>query len=46
VFLYHDRKWIEEALSNIIKNAIGHTDINGKIEIGLDIFISINLLWK
>lgn len=36
VFLYHDRKWISEALSNIIKNAIEHTGINGKIEIGLE----------
>lgn len=36
IYLYHDRKWIAEALSNIIKNAIEHTDMNGKIEIGLE----------
>ncbi|WP_195986549.1 HAMP domain-containing sensor histidine kinase [Clostridium sp. D53t1_180928_C8] len=33
---YHDRKWIAEALSNIIKNAIEHTDVNGKIEVGVE----------
>lgn len=31
--LRHDRKWISEALSNIIKNGIEHTDNGGKIEI-------------
>lgn len=36
IYLYHDRKWIGEALSNIIKNAIEHTDVNGNIEIGLE----------
>lgn len=35
VYLYHDRKWISEALSNIIKNAIEHTDIGGNIEVGV-----------
>ncbi|SHI07030.1 Signal transduction histidine kinase [Clostridium collagenovorans DSM 3089] len=35
VYLYHDRKWIAEALSNIIKNAIEHTAIGGKIEVGV-----------
>lgn len=31
--LRHDRKWLSEALSNIIKNGIEHTDNGGKIEI-------------
>ncbi|ENZ00430.1 hypothetical protein HMPREF1092_02597 [Clostridium thermobutyricum] len=31
--LRHDRKWLSEALSNIIKNGIEHTDNCGKIEI-------------
>lgn len=35
VYLQHDRKWIAEALSNIIKNAIEHTKEGGKIEVGL-----------
>lgn len=34
--LYHDRKWISEALSNIIKNAIEHTGTGGEIVIGLE----------
>jgi signal transduction histidine kinase len=29
----HDKEWLAEALSNIIKNAIEHTDIGGKIRI-------------
>lgn len=33
---YHDRKWLGEAFSNIIKNAIEHTGIAGKIEIGIE----------
>lgn len=36
VVYYHDRKWIAEALSNIIKNAIEHTGENGFIEVCLD----------
>ncbi|NFL39989.1 HAMP domain-containing histidine kinase [Clostridium botulinum] len=32
---YHDRKWVSEAISNIVKNAIEHTENNGKIEINL-----------
>lgn len=36
IYLYHDRKWISEAFSNIVKNAIEHTDNGGKIEIGID----------
>lgn len=35
VYFQHDRKWIAEALSNIIKNAIEHTKVGGKIEVGL-----------
>ena len=31
-----DYKWESEAISNIIKNAIEHTDINGKIKIMLE----------
>ena len=36
VIFYHDRKWIGEATSNIIKNAIEHTPENGKVEITLE----------
>ena len=36
VILYHDRKWVGEALSNIIKNAIEHTGKQGRIEIGVE----------
>ena len=32
----HDEKWIGEALSNIIKNSIEHTPVNGRINITLD----------
>ncbi|MPQ44802.1 sensor histidine kinase [Clostridium tarantellae] len=32
---YHDRKWVGEAISNIVKNAIEHTKENGKIEVNL-----------
>ena len=45
-YYFHDKKWIAESLSNIIKNAIEHTDINGKIKIILEetpIFISITI---
>ena len=35
-YYFHDKKWIAESLSNIIKNAIEHTDINGKIKIMLE----------
>lgn len=31
----HDRKWVGEAISNIIKNAIEHTEIGGEIQISL-----------
>ena len=31
----HDRSWFEEAIINIIKNAIDHTDYGGVIEIEL-----------
>lgn len=33
VKLFHDRNWMEEALNNIIKNCIEHTQKNGEIEI-------------
>ena len=45
-YYFHDKKWIAESLSNIIKNAIGHTDINGKIKITLEetpMYISITI---
>lgn len=35
-YYFHDKKWIAESLSNIIKNAIEHTDIKGKIKIKLE----------
>lgn len=33
---FHDEKWIGEALSNIVKNSIEHTKIEGIINITLD----------
>lgn len=36
IYLNHDRKWISEAFSNIIKNAIEHTDVGGSIEVGIE----------
>lgn len=42
----HDKKWIAESLSNIIKNAIEHTRNNGEIKIKLDetpLSITINI---
>lgn len=36
VYLYHDKKWIAEGISNIIKNAIEHTGNGGKIEVGIE----------
>ncbi|MDF2881226.1 MAG: signal transduction histidine kinase [Clostridiaceae bacterium] len=36
VFFSHDRLWMEEALNNIIKNGIEHTDSGGQIHIKLD----------
>lgn len=47
IYYYHDRKWIAEAISNIIKNAIEHTGNNGKIEVDvsetpISITIAIN----
>ena len=35
-YYFHDKKWIAEGLSNIIKNAIEHTNIDGKIKITLE----------
>ena len=35
-YYIHDKKWIAESISNIIKNAIEHTDIEGKIKISLE----------
>lgn len=32
----HDREWLAEALSNIIKNAIEHTQVGGNIEINVN----------
>lgn len=36
IYYYHDRNWLGEAFSNIIKNAIEHTGVNGKVEVGLE----------
>lgn len=33
IILEHDKEWLAEALSNIIKNAIEHTNEGGKIQI-------------
>lgn len=34
--IIHDRDWLAEAISNIIKNAIEHTQEGGKIEVKVD----------
>ena len=36
VILEHDKEWLAEALSNIIKNAIEHTDNGGKIQVEVE----------
>lgn len=36
VMLIHDRNWMSEAVTNIIKNSIEHTQIGGKINITID----------
>ncbi len=36
VMFYHDKKWLAEAISNIIKNAIEHTQKYGNIDILLE----------
>lgn len=35
ISLKHDREWLAEAISNIVKNAIEHTQVGGKIEINV-----------
>lgn len=35
IFFQHDRLWLEEALINVIKNAIEHTPQGGTINLGL-----------
>ncbi|WP_297636103.1 HAMP domain-containing sensor histidine kinase [uncultured Clostridium sp.] len=36
VLYNHDKNWVAEAISNIIKNAIEHTSDGGTIEIGIE----------
>jgi len=36
VVLRHDIDWTAETISNIVKNAIEHTDINGQIQVKID----------
>lgn len=36
VKLMHDRNWMSEAITNIIKNSIEHTDVGGNIFIAID----------
>ncbi|RDY23225.1 sensor histidine kinase [Romboutsia maritimum] len=36
VKLMHDRNWMSEAIANIIKNSIEHTDVGGNIFIAID----------
>ncbi|MGL5346364.1 MAG: sensor histidine kinase [Peptostreptococcaceae bacterium] len=36
IVYYHDRNWLGEAISNIVKNAIEHTPNNGNIEVSLE----------
>lgn len=46
IYFEHDSLWLQEALINIIKNAIEHTKINGKINILLTenpIYIKIEI---
>ncbi|MGL4453271.1 MAG: sensor histidine kinase [Sarcina sp.] len=44
--LIHDRAWVSEAIMNIIKNGIEHTDKNGKIDLRIiksEIFTRIEI---
>lgn len=44
--IIHDRKWMEEAVLNIIKNAIEHTQKNGEVNIKLiesELFVRIEI---
>lgn len=46
VELLHDRAWVSEALMNIIKNGIEHTNENGKIDVSIiksEIFTRIEI---
>ena len=47
ILLIHDRRWLGEAISNIIKNGIEHTGEGGSIQIKLEetnIFIRVTLI--
>ncbi|MGL4760941.1 MAG: sensor histidine kinase [Sarcina sp.] len=46
VEFYHDRKWMQEAIMNIVKNGIEHTKCGGYVKVNIeesDIFIKINI---
>ena len=46
VELYHDRKWMQEAIMNIIKNAIEHTQSGGEIIASVeesDMFVRVSI---
>lgn len=36
IMIMHDKNWMSEAIVNIIKNSIEHTDIGGKIEVTIE----------
>lgn len=36
ILLMHDKNWMSEAIANIIKNSIEHTDIGGKIDVTIE----------
>lgn len=46
ITILHDRKWLEEAFINIIKNAIEHTKCNGEIKITIkesEVYVKVEI---
>ncbi|MGL4741512.1 MAG: sensor histidine kinase [Sarcina sp.] len=46
ITFYHDRKWVQEAIMNIIKNALEHTDRDGTVSIKVmesEVFVRVEI---